>query len=253
MEIEKLKVFYFKKLSEWQLIHSFLKRYWVIFISIALLMIAFFIVALITTQLVLLIVSTILLFLGLPFVYYLLIIRRARKYIRIHYRLNNFDDIAKLKRYILAAYLRKNGFATKDDLDRLLVLLDTTLTNKHVFRQTPLMLTFIFGLICASIFTVLIENALFPLYTPLEKIITAVLLLIGTILLYFLIRAIWRLVTRGAVLKLQSTYHLKQEIIVIQTLLLVGENTTYHPFLEMKSKVEKNDFLTELVNAKTFF
>lgn len=253
MEIEKLKFFYFKKLSEWELIHSFLKRYWAIFIGIIILIFACFLGALLTNQQTLLILSSILILLGIPISYYLLIYKKARKYIRIKYRVNNFQDIAKLRRYMLAAYLQKNGFQTKEDLDRLLLLLATSEGVKQVKRPMPLAITFIFSLICASIFTVLIENTLFSTYEPLEKVILAILLLIGTIVLYLVVREIWRLVTKKSITEQKATLLLKQEIIAIQALLLVGENTPYHPFLEMKNKVEKNDFLKELVNAKTFF
>lgn len=85
-----------------------------------------------------------------------------------------------------------------------------------------------------------------------ERLIAAVLMIIMAILLYVIGTFIMSIIRSKSETNTKKERELTKEIIAIQTAILVSENTSYHPFLAMERKVAENDFLKEIITARSF-
>ncbi|AFH79353.1 hypothetical protein MUO_04105 [Listeria monocytogenes 07PF0776] len=81
MAIKKLNDFYFKKLGNWNLIHSFIKGFWRAFFLVVLLLIIGNIIVVYLLDNVFLITVILINLLCIPLFYYVLIYSRAKKFI----------------------------------------------------------------------------------------------------------------------------------------------------------------------------
>lgn len=249
MAIKKLNYFYFKKLGNWNLVHSFLKGFWRAFIFMLLLLI---IVDVVVIQFVngrYFIPVILLSLLCIPLFYYILIYSRAKKFIRTRYQLRNFTELTTMRRYLLYAYLEKSGFSTRDDLEKLIRFIHSEMAEEKKSYQP---LSTIAGVFIAAFLAILGGSFLFLMDDIVERLIAAVLMIIMAILLYVIGTFIMSIIRSKSETNTKKERELTKEIIAIQTAILVSENTSYHPFLAMERKVAENDFLKEIITARSF-
>ncbi|ARM72408.1 hypothetical protein LMxysn_0773 [Listeria monocytogenes] len=249
MAIKKLTDFYFKKLGDWNLIHSFMKGCWRAFFFVILLLIIMDVVAIQWMDDRYLILIILLSLLAIPLFYYILIYSRAKKFIRTRYQLRNFSELNTMRRYLLHAYLEKSGFSTRDDLEKLLRFIYSEMKEEKKNLQP---LSTIAGVFIATFLAILAGSFLFLMNDMVERLIAAVLIIIMAALLYAVGVFILSIIRSKSETNSRKERELTKEIIAIQTAMLVSENTSYHPFLAMEKKVNENDFLKEIITLRSF-
>lgn len=249
MAIKKLNDFYFKKLGNWNLIHSFMKGFWRTFFLLVLLLIIgdIVVVGLMDSQYF--IPAILLSLLCIPLFYYILIYTRAKKFIRVRYQLRNFTELTMMRRYLLLAYLEKSGFGTRDDLEKLLRFIHSEMAEE---KQNNKPLSSLVGVFFAAFLAILGGSFLFLVDNVVERLIAAVLIIVLAIILYVIGTFFMRVVHSKSEMNSRKEHQLTKEIIAIQTAMLVSENTSYHPFLAMEKKVSENDFLKEIIASRSF-
>lgn len=249
MAIKKLNDFYFKKLGNWNLIHSFIKGFWRAFFLLVIVLIIsdIVIIGLLDSRYF---IPTILLSLVcVPLLYYSLIYTRAKKFIRVRYQLRSFSELITMRRYLLFAYLEKSGFSTRDDLEKLLRFIHSEMAEE---KKNNKPLSSIVGVFVAAFLAILGGSFLFFVDNVVERLIAAVLIIVMAIILYIIGTFIMRIFRSHSELNARKEHELTKEIIAIQTAMLVSENTSYHPFLAMEKKVNENDFLKEIITSRSF-
>ncbi|HAB0008143.1 TPA_asm: hypothetical protein GIN74_01680 [Listeria monocytogenes] len=249
MAIKKLTDFYFKKLGDRNLIHSFMKGFWRAFFFVVLLFIIMDVVAIQWMDDRYLILIILLSLLAIPLFYYILIYSRAKKFIRTRYQLRNFSELKTMRRYLLHAYLEKSGFNTRDDLEKLLRFIHSEMA---VEKKNVKPLSTIAEVFIATFLAILGGSFLFLMNDMVERLIAAVLIIIMAVLLYTFGVFILSIIRSKSEINSRKERELTKEIIAIQTAMLVSENTSYHPFLAMEKKVNENDFLKEIITSRSF-
>lgn len=249
MAIKKLNDFYFKKLGNWNLIHSFMKGFWRTFFLLVLLLIIGDIVVVELMDSQYFIPAILLSLLCIPLFYYILIYTRAKKFIRVRYQLRNFTELTMMRRYLLLAYLEKSGFGTRDDLEKLLRFIHSEMAEE---KQNNKPLSSLVGVFFAAFLAILGGSFLFLVDNVVERLIAAVLIIVLAIILYVIGTFFVRVVRSKSEMNSRKEHQLTKEIIAIQTAMLVCENTSYHPFLAMEKKVSESDFLKEIIASRSF-
>lgn len=249
MAIKKLNDFYFKKLSSWNLIHSFMKGFWRVFFLLVLLLITSNIISMNLLDNRFFIPIILISLLCIPLFYYLLIYKRAKKIIKTRYQLRNFKELEVMRRYLLFAYLEKSGFNSRDDLEKLLRFIHSEMAEE---KKNYKPLSTMIGVFIAAFLAILGGSFLFLMNDVVERLIAAVLIIIMAIVLYFFGVMVMSVIRSKSEINTKKEYELTKEIIAIQTAMLVTENTSYHPFLAMEKKVNENDFLKEIITSRSF-
>lgn len=249
MAIKKLNDFYFKKLSSWNLIHSFMKGFWRAFFLLVLLLIVGNVIVMNLVDNRFFIPVILVSLLCIPLFYCLLIYNRAKKFIKTRYQLRNFKELAVMRRYLLFAYLEKSGFSSRDDLEKLLRFIHSEMAEE---KKNYKPLSTMIGVFIAAFLAILGGSFLFLMNNVAERLIAAVIIIVMAIVLYFFGITIMSVIRSKSEINAKKEHELTKEIIAIQTAMLVTENTSYHPFLAMEKKVNENDFLKEIITSRSF-
>ncbi|EIU7155541.1 hypothetical protein L6D09_002321 [Listeria monocytogenes] len=249
MATKKLNDFYFKKLGNWNLIHSFLKGFWRAFFFLLLLLLVADLIVMKFVNDRYFIPVILLSLLCIPLLYYILIYSRAKKFIRTRYQLRSFAELTTMRRYLLYAYLEKSGFSTRADLEKLIRFIHSEMAEEKKNYQP---LSTVAGVFIAAFLAILGGTFLFLMDDVVERLIAAVLIMVMAILLFIVGTFIMSIIRSKSENNTKKERVLTKEIIAIQTAILVSENTSYHPFLAMERKIAENDFLKEIITSRSF-
>ncbi len=251
MAVDKLFHFYFKKLGNWNLIYSFVKGYWVTYllICISLSGVAIFSFMYLSNSIAWSVLGAVLFLMILLF--HVLVTRKARRYIKLNYQIRNFNELGKLKQYLLYAYLKRNGFITREDLDKLILFIQSETKQINTSKKWNL-LGIVMSVFIAVFLAIFGGSFLFQVFDEKSRVIVALIIIILALVLYYLGKMMEQLFRHFTQKEARLRAYLVRQIIAIQTVLLTSENTEYSPFLAVERKTRENPFLQEIILSKSF-
>ncbi|WP_163654619.1 hypothetical protein [Listeria sp. PSOL-1] len=249
ISFNKLIYFYKRKLGNWNLVHSFISRWWKSYLLLFLLLTVAFVcgVYYLKAYLIAIFISYVCLIIIL---FYWMIVARARRFLRLRYKLRSFKEFMQLREYLFYAYLCRNGFKTRDDLDELIDFIKSE--SKLDKKNNHFVWLKGFGYFMIIFFAVLAGRLLFELKEVEVQVFTVIFILLFVFLLFILISRISQISRYFSTKKKRHALSMIEEIIAMKMRLLVAENTEYTPYLSMEKKVSENDFLKEIISSKSF-
>lgn len=247
----KLVHFYFKKLGNWNLMYSFMKGFWVSYLSICFFLIIAVWLSFMYGSLLLAwtVFTASICLVGILF--YIMIVRKARRYIKLNYQIRNFNEWSKLKQYLLYAYLKQNGFKTREDLDKLIGFIRSEYGHFEENKKRNL-LGMIMSVFIAVFLAIFGGSFLIQVEDFKNRTIFTLIILFLAVLLRYLGKMMEQFFRHFTKKEARQSFQLIQQIILIQMILLTSENTEYHPFLAIEKKVQENPFLQEIILSKSF-
>ncbi|WP_240310318.1 ABC transporter ATP-binding protein [Listeria goaensis] len=180
-----------------------------------------------------------------------MIVRKARRYIKLNYQIRNFNELGKFKQYLLYAYLKRNGFITREDLDKLILFIQSQNKQVNEFKKWNL-LGIVMSVFIAVFLAIFGGSFLFQVFDGKSRVIVALIIIILAVVFYYLGKMMEQLFRHFTKKEARLSFHLVRQIIAIQTVLLTSENTEYSPFLAIEKKVQENPFLQEIILSKSF-
>ncbi|AQY50590.1 hypothetical protein PWEIH_08796 [Listeria weihenstephanensis FSL R9-0317] len=246
---EKLIQFYRTKLSNYNLIYSFMtSRIWSFCLTMILLLavpIAFglaFEVEGIWSGLAIYAILFLLF-------YYLFIVRKARKILWKSYHIRNFKKLDQLKLCLLRNYLARNGFSTPEEL----VVLAKVLEEDDAYRTKNFTIKNIAILLIVLIFAAL--GAVFILEASPDghRIFLACLLAVLVVVIAVILRVASYVISHFTDAKKRTIRALSRDIKELGASYIMEQNTSYQPYREMELVIENNDILREIIDGKAIF
>ncbi|WP_051993585.1 hypothetical protein [Listeria floridensis] len=173
------------------------------------------------------------------FFFYILIYLRAKRHIKLAYQLRDFKEFAKMKNYLLYAYLKKNGFATHSELEELIQFIQSE--NKLAgARHGGGFTSMIFKVFVAAFLAIYSGSFLIQVEDGWSRFLAMLFILVTAIVLFYVGHGV-ELVLRHFFRKTdREAANLIRSIIYIETVLRVNTNTDYHPFRMVEKKSRRN-------------
>ncbi|MBC1936295.1 hypothetical protein HCA69_07945 [Listeria grandensis] len=181
--------------------------------------------------------------------YYIVIVRKARKILWKSYRLREFKKLHMLKLCLLRNYLAKNGFATSEEL----ATLQKVVEEDHVFGTKNFTIKNIATLLVVLIMAAL--GAVFILEASPEghRIFVAGLLALLVVCIAVVLRVVGYVISHFTDAKKRKARALAQDIQELSASYIMERNTTYQPYREMELIIANNDILKEIIDGKAIF
>ncbi|EUJ46956.1 hypothetical protein PRIP_01509 [Listeria riparia FSL S10-1204] len=181
--------------------------------------------------------------------YYMFIVRKARKVLWKRYRIRDFQKLQQLKLCLLRNYLARNGFHSSEELMVLQQMIEednTSLTKGATIKNTAILLIV---LLFAALGAVFILEA----NPEGNRILLTVLLAILVVVSAVVLRGISYVFSHVIDARKRNVMALLRDMKELRASYVAQQNTEYQPYREMEVVIQNNDILREIIEEKAFF